>query len=124
MVQQLTVKHDKRGSLVEVFKFPSAAVGQVLFSTTKPGMVRGNHYHTRKIEYFCVVEGSGTIRLRNRDTGESREYKVSGQAPEVVTMPIHWTHNILNTGQQDMKLLIWVSEVFDPEDPDTFFEEV
>ena len=29
--------------------------GQVSFSTTRPGITRGNHFHTRKIERFVVV---------------------------------------------------------------------
>ncbi len=120
--QQLEIKTDQRGNLVEVFKVPGT--GQMFYSTSKPGVVRGNHYHTRKIERFCVIEGQGKIRLRNRETGDVREYLVSGAAPEVIDMPINWTHNVQNVGEGEMTLLVWVNEVFDPNDPDTFAEEV
>jgi UDP-2-acetamido-2,6-beta-L-arabino-hexul-4-ose reductase len=116
-------KHeDERGLLIEAFKIPG--IGQVLYSTSKPGIVRGNHYHTRKMEKFCVIEGEAKIRLRNRETNEIVEHLVSGSTPEVVDMTLGWTHNIENIGKMEMKLLIWANEVFDPADPDTFSETV
>ncbi len=120
--KKLEIKSDERGNLVEVFKIPG--VGQMFYSTSKPGVIRGNHYHTRKIEQFCVIEGSAKIRLRNRETNEVREYIVSGSSPELIEMTLHWTHNIQNIGDGEMKLLVWANEVFDPNDPDTFQEEV
>ncbi len=122
MNRKLEIKGDERGNFIEVFKFPGA--GQVSYSTTKPGIVRGNHYHTRKKEKFCVIEGEALIRLRNKDTNEIKEYRVSGNEPEIVEMTVGWTHNIKNVGDTEMKLLIWVNEAFNPDDPDTFAEEV
>ena len=122
MNKKLEIKEDERGKLIEIFKIPG--LGQIFYSTTKPGIIRGNHYHTRKKEFFCVIEGSGLIKLRNRETGEIQEVEVSGENPEIVEMPINWTHNIKNIGETEMKLLVWVNEIFNPEDPDTYFEEV
>lgn len=122
MNKKLEIKSDPRGNLVEIFKVPG--MGQVFYATSHPGVVRGNHYHTRKKEWFCVIEGNAKIRLRNRETNEIAEYDVSGSAPELVEMTVGWTHNIKNTGEGEMKLLVWANEIFDPEDPDTFAEEV
>jgi UDP-2-acetamido-2,6-beta-L-arabino-hexul-4-ose reductase len=122
MNEKLEIKGDERGKLIEIFKIPN--IGQIFYSTTEPGIVRGNHYHTRKKEYFCVIEGKGLIKLRNRETGELKEIKVSGETPETVEMPVNWAHNIKNIWDSEMKLLVWVNEVFNPDDPDTFSEEV
>lgn len=122
MKEYLEKHEDERGSLVEAFKIPN--VGQVFYSTSKPGVIRGNHYHKRKIETFCVIEGEAKITLRNRDTNEIEEHKVSGDKPEHVVMKINWTHNIQNTGETEMKLLVWANEVFNPNDPDTYSEIV
>lgn len=122
IIEDLVLKEDPRGKLAEVYRLPG--IGQALFSTSKPGVVRGNHYHTRKIERFCVIEGEATIHLRDRVTNEKKSVQVSGDHPQVVDMPLNWTHNIQNTGSTEMKLLIWANEVFDPQDPDTFPEEV
>lgn len=122
MNEKLEIKGDERGVFVEVFKMPG--FGQVSYSTTVPGVTRGNHYHTRKIEKFCVIEGKALIRMRNREDNEIREYEVSGEKPEIIETIINWTHNIKNTGDAEMKLLLWANEVFDPSDADTFKEKV
>ncbi len=120
--KKLEIKSDERGNFIEVFKIPE--FGQVSYSTTKPDVIRGNHYHTRKKEIFCVVEGEAKIRQKNRETNEIEEKIVSGASPELVEMKLNWTHNIQNIGNTEMKLLIWISEVFNPNDADTFYEEV
>jgi len=120
--KKLEIKGDERGNFIEIFKVPG--FGQVSFSTTKPGVLRGNHYHTRKKEFFCVIEGEARICQRNRGTNEIEEKTVYGATPELVEMKINWTHNIQNIGDSEMKLLIWANEVFDPNDPDTFAEKV
>ena len=118
----LEIKTDARGGLIEVFKFPQD--GQIFYSTSKPGVVRGNHYHTHKKERFCVIEGQAKIRMRNRETNEIVEYIVSGDKPQTIDMIPHWTHNIENIGNTEMKLLVWANEIFDPANPDTFAEVV
>ena len=120
--KKLEIKNDERGNFIEVFKIPE--FGQVSYSTTKPGVIRGNHYHTRKKEIFCVIEGEAKIRQRNRETNEIEEKIVFGNAPELVEMKLNWTHNIQNIGDKEMRLLIWISEIYNPNDSDTFFEEI
>ncbi len=105
-----------------VFKLENG--GQVSFSTTRPGITRGNHYHIRKNEKFCVVSGQASIKLRRIGTDTVIEYRVSGDKPAWVEMPIYHTHNITNTGSAELVTLFWINEHFDPNDPDTFFEEV
>lgn len=120
--KKLEIKSDERGNFVEIFKV--SGFGQVSYSTTKKDIIRGNHYHTRKKEIFCVIEGEAKIRQRNRETNEIEEKVVSGAFPELVEMKLNWTHNIQNIGNSEMKLLIWISEVYNPNNQDTFYEEV
>jgi UDP-2-acetamido-2,6-beta-L-arabino-hexul-4-ose reductase len=120
--QSLTLRTDDRGSLFEVVKEEKGS--QIFFSTTNPGIVRGNHYHTRKQEKFCVVKGEAIIRLRRIGTDKVIEYKVSGEIPVVVEMPIFYTHNIENIGTTELSTIFWTNELYNPDDSDTFFEEV
>ncbi len=120
--RNLKLNTDQRGSFVEVFKLEKG--GQVSFSTTKPGITRGNHYHIRKNEKFCVVSGHAGIKLRRIGTDKVIEYKVSGDQPAWVEMPIYYTHNITNTGDTELVTLFWINEHFNPNDPDTYYEEV
>ena len=116
------VHADDRGYLAEVLKDLSG--GQVFFSVTRPGITRGNHFHMRKVERFCVIQGEAVIRLRKIGTDQIIEYHVQGSKPSFVDIPIYYTHNITNTGTTDVLTLFWTNELFDPEDPDTFYEAV
>jgi UDP-2-acetamido-2,6-beta-L-arabino-hexul-4-ose reductase len=111
-------RSDARGHLFEIIKLDDG--GQFFFSTTKPGVIRGNHYHRRKIELFCVLRGEAVIRLRRLGETEVREFRVSGEYPEFVSIPVHCAHLIENVGDQELLTLFWSNEIFDAADPDTF----
>lgn len=113
---------DERGSFVETIKPGSG--GQVSFSTTKPGITRGNHFHTRKIERFAVIKGKALIQLRKIGSEEVLEFCLDGNEPAYVDMPVWYTHNIKNTGEDELYTIFWINEWFDQNDPDTFFEKV
>lgn len=115
-------KTDHRGHLVELVK--ELTGGQTFFSVTKPGITRGNHYHTRKIERFFVIQGEGTIQMRKLFTDDVQTYKLSGDTYQYIDMPTWYTHNITNTGTTDLITVFWTNEVFNPADPDTFFHPV
>lgn len=113
---------DPRGSFVEVIRLGIG--GQVSFSTTVPGITRGNHYHTRKIERFAVIKGKALIQLRRIGTDEVLDFYLDGNEPAYVDMPIWFTHNIKNIGDEVLYTNFWINEFYDPNDPDTYFEEV
>jgi len=116
-------KHsDQRGIYVETMKFNSR--GQVSFSTTLPGITRGNHFHTRKIERFAVIKGKASIKLRKYGTNEVIEYILDGEESAYVDMPIWFTHNITNIGDTELLTMFWINEVYDLNDPDTYYEPV
>ena len=113
---------DERGSFVEIIRTNTS--GQYSYSTTKPGITRGNHFHTRKIERFAVIDGKAKIELRKIGTAEVMSYMLDGTKPAFVDMPIWTTHNITNIGDTDLFTLFWINEPYDANDPDTFFEKV
>jgi UDP-2-acetamido-2,6-beta-L-arabino-hexul-4-ose reductase len=119
----LKANTDARGSFVETMRLDRIG-GQVSFSTTHPGVTRGNHYHTRKIERFAVIKGKALIELRRIGTNEVLSFEVDGAQPAFVDMPVWYTHNITNIGDDDLYTLFWINEFYNPEDPDTFFESV
>ena len=118
----LKLNTDNRGSFVETVKLNSG--GQVSFSTTVPGITRGNHFHTRKAERFAVIKGKATIELRRIGTDKVMTFELDGTQPGFVDMPIWHTHNITNTGDEELYTIFWINEHFNPEDTDTFFEKV
>jgi UDP-2-acetamido-2,6-beta-L-arabino-hexul-4-ose reductase len=117
------VEHtDDRGSFVEIIRL--GVGGQVSFSTTVPGITRGNHYHTRKIERFAVIKGKALIQLRRIGTNEVLDFYLNGENPSYVDMPIWYTHNIKNIGDEVLYTNFWINEFYDPNDSDTYFENV
>lgn len=117
------VQHtDPRGSFVEIIRL--GVGGQVSFSTTVPGITRGNHYHTRKIERFAVIKGKALIQLRRIGSDEVLDFYLDGDNPAYVDMPVWYTHNIKNIGTELLYTNFWINEFFDPNDPDTYFENV
>ncbi len=113
---------DNRGSFVETVR--TLIGGQFSFSTTQPGITRGDHFHTRKIERFAVISGKAVIDLRRIGTKEILHFELDGENPAFVDMPVWYTHNITNVGSEELLTLFWINEFFDPSDPDTFFEKV
>lgn len=119
----LKMNVDSRGSFTELLK--SEKVGQVSVNISKPGIIKGEHWHNSKWEFFIVVSGNGLIRQRKIDTDEILEFNVSGEKIEAVQMLPGYTHNIINLSEtEDLVTVMWANEQFDQNNPDTFFEKV
>lgn len=119
----LKMNVDARGSFTELLK--TDACGQVSVNITKPGVTKGQHWHNSKWEFFIVVAGRGLIRERRIGSDEVIEFAVSGERIEAVQMLPGYTHDIINLSDtEDLVTVMWANERFDPEHPDTYFEEV
>ena len=117
--RKLKKNSDSRGSFVEIIRSESA--GQTSYSTTFPGITRGNHYHTRKIERFAIISGKALIQIRKINSNKVYEYVIDGEEPTYIDMPIWYTHNIKNIGNTELLTLFWINVPYDPEDADTYF---
>jgi UDP-2-acetamido-2,6-beta-L-arabino-hexul-4-ose reductase len=113
---------DSRGSFTEILRTQER--GQFSVNIIRPGITKGNHWHNTKNEKFLVVSGWGVVRFRCIGGSEVLEYPVSGETLTVVDIPTGYTHNIQNLGDTDMVVFMWANEPFNPEKPDTYFEEV
>lgn len=118
----LKMNIDQRGSFTEFIKTPDR--GQVSINISKPGITKGNHWHHTKNEKFLVVSGKGQIRFRKVGSDEVIEYNVTGEKLEVVDIPTGYTHSIVNTGETDLVTVMWANELFDQDNPDTYYVEV
>ncbi len=112
------VKHeDPRGVFVEMLKTKDS--GQFSFFTAHPGITRGGHYHHVKTEKFLVIKGKARFGFRHIVTDEVREIFTSGDQPEIVETVPGWSHDITNVGDDEMVVMLWANENFNPEKPDT-----
>lgn len=114
---------DRRGSFFEIVRSHGGS-GQTSFSTTAPGVTRGDHFHRRKVERFTVLAGEAEIRLRRLFDDEVFTYRISGGEPKSVDMPTLYSHNICNVGTGTLYTAFWTNDIFDPASPDTIAEPV
>ena len=119
----LKMNVDERGSFTELLK--TASCGQVSVNITAPGVTKGQHWHNSKWEFFMVVAGHGLIQERQIGSDEKIEFEVSGDRIQAVHMLPGYTHDIINLSEtENLVTVLWANEQFDPNHPDTYFEEV
>jgi UDP-2-acetamido-2,6-beta-L-arabino-hexul-4-ose reductase len=119
----LKMNTDDRGSFTELLK--TVGCGQFSVNVSKPGITKGQHWHHTKWEFFIVISGRALIQQRKIGTEEVLEFEVSGDKIEAVHMLPGYTHNIINLSEtEDLVTLMWANECFDPDHPDTFYEQV
>jgi UDP-2-acetamido-2,6-beta-L-arabino-hexul-4-ose reductase len=112
------VRHeDPRGVFVEMLKTRDS--GQFSYFTAHPGVTRGGHYHHAKTEKFLVIQGKACFRFRHMLSGETHEIHTTAESPRVVETVPGWTHDITNTGEGLMVVMLWANEIFDRNRPDT-----
>lgn len=109
---------DARGAFVEMLKTPDC--GQFSYFTANPGFTRGGHYHHTKTEKFLVIKGQARFKFRHMLTGETFELSTTGEKTQIVETVPGWTHDITNTGDDDLIVMLWANEVFDRSKPDTY----
>ena len=117
----LKMNIDDRGSFTECLKFAS---GQFSVNVCKPGITKGNHWHNTKIEKFIAVQGEGQFNFRKYNSSDVITYNISSKKICVIDVPPGYIHNFTNTGKDDLIVLIWCNEIFNLDNPDTFFERV
>lgn len=119
----LKMNMDNRGSFTELLK--TVSNGQFSVNVSKPGITKGQHWHNTKWEFFIVVSGHALIQERKIGSDEIIEFDVSGENITAVHMLPGYTHNIINLSDtENLVTLMWANELFDPNKPDTFFEQV
>lgn len=117
-------KVDNRGQLVEVF--PGSVMGRpdwglVYLFSVNPGVIRGNHYHQQKNEWFFIAQGQIELVLGDRETAEQTILRLSGDHPETVFIPAGIAHAVRNTSATTAVVVAYIDQEFDPDNPDTLY---
>ena len=121
VVKKIEKFEDERGWLAEILNSePPVTIGQIHFSVSKKGAVRGNHFHRIKTEWLIVTSGAGTAFFEDNATKERSELTASGIRPVLIKIGPNITHAIVNSGDEPMHLLAIESEKYSFESPDTY----
>ena len=113
---------DERGMFAEMLKTKDS--GQFSFFTAKPGVTRGGHYHNSKTEKFLVIQGKARFGFRHVALDEMHEIVTTSKELKIVETVPGWSHDITNIGTEDMIVMLWANEIFDPDNPDTIAHKV
>jgi dTDP-4-dehydrorhamnose 3,5-epimerase-like enzyme len=118
MIKKETVKRfsDARGFVFEPLE------GELLANqknthvvVSRPGAVRGNHYHLRGSETL-VVCGPALVRIRKDKDVE--DFSIPAGTTCRMRIPPGISHAIQNTGEIDNLLVAFNTEPHDPDKPD------
>ena len=122
-VKNLFKATDDRGTLIELLRSDeSGTFNQIYTANIKPGCFRGGHYHKERKEWFCVIQGQGTYKIRDIKTGEEKKIDVCGEDFIQIELPPYNWHQITNTGKKDLIFVSAISDCYSKNNPDTFRE--
>lgn len=124
IIKELDVKADDRGIFIEILKSNEIKdqIKEVLLIVSKPGVVRGNHYHKEKAEWLCLIKGKAKFVYEDIETGERKEFVIDNK-PTIIKTPLNAAHAIKNVGDDDLYLFEVSNHIFE-ENPDIFKKEV
>ena len=80
-----------------------------------------NDIYTKMID---TIKGKTKIDRRRLRTNKVESFFLNGDEPSFVDMPIWYTHNITNVGEDILYTCFWINEPYNPNDPDTYFQTV
>ena len=121
-IRDLEVKKDPRGTTTELLKggLDLAGTKEILLITSKPGEVRGNHYHKTKGEWLGVLKGVVELTYTDIETGETKKIVIKGIKPKMVKTPMNVAHASKNIGKSIAYLIEVNDQIYNPENPDSF----
>ena len=92
----------------------------------QPSITRASHYHHSKTEKFLVMKGRARYcyRFRHLLTDESYDVESSGDEPLIAETNPGWAHDITNTGDDALMVMLWANEIFDRQRPDSMASRV
>jgi dTDP-4-dehydrorhamnose 3,5-epimerase len=125
-IKKLKIHADNRGWLVELLKANQLEkpVKQIHVASIEPGCIRGNHYHSKTIEWFFVVAGKAELFLQDVKTKAKVRFKLSPKQPKVITVFPNISHAIKNVGKETVYLVSAQSEIYNHRKPDAVRWEI
>lgn len=117
-IKELTNLGDARGLSFTAPTDALAFVGRmsdVHLASTKPGAVRGNHYHLRRREAIVVMPGAKwSLHWDEGENSEAQHRDFDGRKAVLVLVSPGQSHAVRNDGDREMWLVAISSETYDP----------
>ena len=114
---------DARGWFVKIIQqrhLEEHAFGEAYLSVAAPGGARGGHFHKRTTEWFCPVQGRGTLYAASLDGTRHETVAMDCEQPCSVRVPPEVAHVLVADAGVAFAVLAVADVEYDPEDNDTF----
>lgn len=110
---------DDRGwSLMNLFAGAMTERGQVNFSVQYPGVIKAWHRHERQTDFWCCLHGHLKVGVYREDNETAWSIVIGEKRPGVLLIPPPLWHGATTVGPEPAGLLYYVTNLFDPSDPD------
>lgn len=91
VVSQRPVFEDERGAIFNLID--GVELRSVLYITSQPGSIRGNHYHKTQTQWVYLLEGRFDLHIRDTRDSEDAESEVFEMFPgDMMKIPARVTH--------------------------------
>jgi len=121
-VLDLELHTDTRGALFEILRFKDQNIpgeGYIYTFLVNPGARRGDHYHTKKQEWFTCVYGEVAVLVEDKK-GNKKKITLNASKPQLLYFGPYTVHTILNESNGVAVLISYGSKQHDPKNEDTF----
>ena len=78
-----------------------------------------NHNNPPTMEDVLHESFNDKANFKHIVSEKKYEIHTSGDKLKVVETVPGWSHSITNTGNEEMVVLLWANEIFNPDEPDT-----
>jgi UDP-2-acetamido-2,6-beta-L-arabino-hexul-4-ose reductase len=122
-IKKLKELKDSRGSFIEILRSEDTgkhSFGQISLTTAKSGETKGLHFHLRKREWYCVLQGKAKVVFSDNKTHKSKSVSLDDKHLQVIEMPIGVMHSITNTGKKTLMVLVYITEPYNAKTADTY----
>ncbi|MCB1964627.1 MAG: cupin domain-containing protein [Candidatus Accumulibacter sp.] len=120
--RELCRREDARGWLLKLLMREHIGgpldFGEIYVTAATAGQVKGNHFHEKAREWFCVLQGRALMAVQVMASGESAQVELSADAPAIVEVAPGVAHAFRNSGSETMLLLAYADDPYNAAAPD------
>ncbi len=86
------VFEDERGAIFDLVD--KGTIKHIGMLTSKPGSIRGSHYHKKAKQTTYIVSGKIELTLKDASRNDSKSKRIIMKAGDIVTIPSMVSHSV------------------------------
>lgn len=98
--------------------FGKVTDGQINIGNLHSGVIKAFHRHGRQKDFWMCLSGDIHVVCMSPDLSEIKHFYIGEHNNSVLEIPELWWHGYTNVGSKTSSLLYWVTNEYDPTNPD------